>query len=225
MRRALVAFAVVVAAGSAAVAIHLASTTGDRAFSLGVLSSGVAEDLRGGQTACQRRIDVPETGGFSQVSAILGTHQRPGPRLRADVVRGGRVIASGTLPAGYPDLTNADLRKRMHVRPFVAGGQTVDICFTDEGHAPLAFFGGAYAAPPRTYAEVGGKRSGSDLDLIFYCGCGRSELSHFSQELRNASLFKFAGAGLWLAILWMVVVVLGLPVLLALSLTKRAQGR
>lgn len=221
-------FLAMLAAGMVTLLVYLATTEADQSFTLGVISTGVAVDLPGGQRVCQRFVDVPETGTFQDVRIIIGTHFRPrGPRVPVVVTKGdpsGEVMARGVLPGGYPDIYEEETHT-IHLDHEIVGGEVISLCFTNTGTKPLAFFGGPQAAPRGTFLETGGPESKNDLDLVFSCGCDRSKLSRLGDELENASLFKYDFGGPWASWLWLIAVVAVVPALLALAAGRAARAR
>jgi len=211
MRRAALVAAPLVAL--AVVFLVLASSQRQRAFSLGVASDRVAARVRPGLRLCQRGVTVPGTGAFRDVQIVVGTYHRPGPRLDLVVERDGRRLSGGVLPGGYPDI-DKQLTHLIRLDHEVGGDQVVDVCLTNHGHDPVAFFGAQGSAVPLTYAQVNTRVLYDDVDLIFSCMCRRSGLERLPAVVENASLFKLERVGAWL--LWTLLVLTLVVVPLAL---------
>jgi hypothetical protein len=184
------------------------------AFTLGVLPATVAAELDPGETACQTPVNVPTE--FDGVRFQVGTYRRPGPPLSV-VIRSasGRPLAGGRLPAGYPDVS----------QPVVAVGpvrasQRVKVCLRNRGRRRLALYGNLGVAAPVSEARIGSRALNTDLTLVFERAKPRSTLSLLPDVFDRASLFRPGWVGAWTFWLLTVVLLVGIPVLLALALAR-----
>src|SRR5690242_5107496 len=104
MRRASTLLAVLCAVAVAAVVVTGLLQRSSLAFTLGVAPSVPAAEPVNGRAVCQSPIAVPAAGAFDRIRLEVDPRGRPGPALEAQVrdrAAGGRVIARGTLAAGY----------------------------------------------------------------------------------------------------------------------------
>lgn len=183
------------------------------AFTLGVYPGLVAVVLDPGQSACQTPVVVPDRSAFDGVEVQLGTFGRPGPAMAVDVRDAAtqRVVARGTLPAGYPDVA----RQRTHVVRVgqVAAGRRVAVCLTNRGARKVAIYGNGDAASRTSTALHDGRPTGVDLALVFHRS-PRSVLAVLGDAAARASLFKFGWMGAWTFWLLGLLVLLAVPALL-----------
>src|SRR4051794_28861913 len=105
MRRARAVVLGFVVGGVVAMALVALLQRTSLAFTLGVAPAIPALPLRAGDQACQRPIEVPDDARFDRVSVAVGTYHRAGsPLLVAVRSRDGRMLATGRLAGGYPDV-------------------------------------------------------------------------------------------------------------------------
>src|SRR3954468_4841016 len=106
MRRPAVLAAVLCAAAVVAALAVGALQRNSLAFTLGVNPAAGEVILFPGQHACQTPIDVPAGGAFDRVVVQLGSFHRKGPAVAVAVRDPAtqRLLAHGTVPAGYPDV-------------------------------------------------------------------------------------------------------------------------
>jgi hypothetical protein len=185
----------------------------DLSFTLGVAPALPVLPLEPGQEACQRTILVPPGASFDRVAFKLGTYGRPGPEVAVQVrdADSGRLLARGTLPAGYPDLQ----RQPEHVVKVdeVPENSTIAVCLRNEGSAKVAVFGNPDAASLPTTAEIDDEGAGVDLALRFERS-SRSFVSQVGSIAERASLFKVSWFGAWTFWLLGLLVLIAVPVLL-----------
>lgn len=193
------------------------------AFTLGVGASAPVAVAPAGATVCQGQVVVPRDGGFSALRFSAGTHGLPGPALAVSVRepgRAGAVIARGALPAGYGDI-GAEPEQRVELKPAVAGGRTVAVCWRNRGAGALALFG-------RADAGVGGLTGARGRPIpgtarVIFERPGRSLLSQWPQVARRSAVFRAGWAGPWLSWALLVAVLAGVPALLAVALGRATE--
>jgi hypothetical protein len=186
------------------------------AFTLGVTDAGPLVKLGPGETACQRPISVPAGGAFDRIAFTLGTYRRPGPPVEVTVRdAGGRVVASGHVAGGYPDIT-AQPRHTVAVN-HVRGGDGLSVCLTNRGERAVAIYGNADAASRTSTAYLGSRPLGVDMNLVFEQK-PRSLAALMPRMLDRASLFRAPVVGAWLYVVLGALLVLAVPALLVAAL-------
>lgn len=186
------------------------------AFSLGVPSNAGTADLRpGGRELCQTPIQVPDYGGFDRMTVALGTYFRPrGPQVDVrirDLDAGRRVISSGRIAEGYPDIAEAG-RRRVVLDP-VPGGGRIAVCLANRGRIRVAVFGSGGGAT-ESVARRGGRDLDADLDLRFFRSEPRSLASLAPVVVDRTVRFRPGWVGPWTYWALALVVVLAVPALL-----------
>jgi hypothetical protein len=216
MRRAAVAFGLVFAAGVVALAVAGLTRGSDLVYSPGALASTPVAQLGTGDRACEGRYRVPSGEPFDRVAFSLGTNGSPGAPIRVEVLDGGRAVATGRLPGGYPDATRHVVRVGR-----VETGAPLQICLVQEGGPRVIVYGQADFAAPSTTATLNGKPIGADMAITLHTR-ERSLLALLPDMAARAARFR---AG-WItpvvyAILGLLVLV-GAPLLLARGLARAA---
>jgi hypothetical protein len=208
MRRALVVVIVLLLAG-----LVLESALDDRevAFNVGLPAVRVAVQLDRGERTCRRGVDVP--AGFERVGLVVGTFRRAGPALRVAVAddRSGRLLAGGEVPAGYPDNSSVDAPVGV-----VAAGARVRVCVENAGPGPVALFGSPPDTPPY---DLDDPELQARPAFVFLREPPPSMLSLVPVAFERSALFKFGGAGPWLAWLLLAVVAVAVPLALVRALS------
>lgn len=210
-----IAFLATACVGGLALVLVGARDERELAFTLGVVPGLVAAELGPGDSVCQAPVNVP--ADFTGVRFQVGTYRRPGPPLTVAVrsVESGRRLASGRLPAGYPDVS----QPVVGVGP-VRGSQRVEICVSNAGRRRAALYGNSTVAAPGTEARIGSRQLGNDLTLIFERGEPRSMLSLLPDVFERASVFRPGWVGTWTFWLLAGLLLAGVPLLLALALAR-----
>lgn len=171
--------------GVVALAVVAVTRRTPDAFSFNAPRSTPAVELRGGQVACQDPVNVPVGGAFDRVRVQLATYGRPGPELRLRVhAADGRVLATHTVPAGYPERTDIaiPLGRRLD-------GRGYRVCFENRGRRRVAIWGTGGAAVPDSAVRVDGLEVPFDLALRFERE-DHSLASVTGDVLRRATLFR-----------------------------------
>jgi hypothetical protein len=227
MRRAVVALALVVAAGVAALALVATGERRSLAFTLGVSPSAVAATLAPGQEACQQPVLVEAP--FDVVELPLAQRSAPAPRLQVDVraPEDGAPLARGTLPAGRAQTVRAAdgtpaAGARVRVGR-VPAGITVAICVRNRGAAPIGLSGGPDAAARGSTALLDGQPTGNDLALVLRTKRPRSTLALLPDVLARAALFRAGWIRAWLYWALLAALLLAVPALLAVALRAAAE--
>jgi hypothetical protein len=186
----------------------------DLAFTLGVPDNAPVGELNRSQVACQRPVAIPDSAAeFDRMSVKLGTYGKPGPPVEAVIRSGARQVARARLAGGYADNTR---------QTFAFGRVTergaMSVCLRNLGPGRVAIYGAADAAARDSTATLGDKPLGADLDLVFERSHSRSIASLIPAMLDRAALFRASWIGPWLYVLLGLLVLLGIPALLALAL-------
>jgi hypothetical protein len=225
MRKAILLLVALGVAGVLVLLVMGATSERREAFTLGVTAAGAVAELDGGEEVCQGPIRVPDSSAhFDAVRLVLGTYRKPGPAVDVTLEpeRGGAPLARAHVDAGYPDITG----KPSHVldvgefdsdRPF-------RVCVRNAGPGKLGVYGNGDAASRTSTAEIDGKPAGVDLTISFERSEPRSSLSLLGATLSRASLWHTSWAGTWTMVLLALVVVAGVPALLAFALRRTADG-
>jgi len=218
-RRAVVGFVAVLAVGLIAV-VAVGLTHGSTlVYSLGASAAGPAVVPQPGSVACQTPISVPDGAAFDRVGFTLTTYEQPGPELVVDVrsVDGGRRLASGTLPAGYRDgPAVVDVGR-------VATRAPIEVCIRNRGAVPVAVYGQATIASPRTNATLDGKRLTADMAITLNRE-QRSFIALLPTMAERASVFRAGWVGPFTYLVLALLVVVGAPVLLVRGIAAAARA-
>jgi hypothetical protein len=213
MRKGPIAFLAVVVVGVIGLVVVQLSQSTKLAFTLGAAPQAGLAKMKRGQTICQRSINVPPDAGFDRIALQVGTNHRPGPQLDV-VVRGpdGRRLATGTLPAGYPDVPEHG-GYRVVKTAAVAGDQPIDVCVTNHGRHSVALYGSGALANRNSDATLDGKPTQYDVALVFQ-DARRSRAGQIGHAFARASLFRPGFVGTWTYWLLGLLLVLAVPALL-----------
>jgi hypothetical protein len=204
----------------AAVAGLAATAAGERtdlAFTLGVVTTQVATDLRPGQQACQAPIDV--RAAFGSVRVMTGTFFRPAPPFDMTITD-----ARTGAELGRARIAPTSMQISTHVVrvPPVTAGREIAVCFRNAGRTVAGIYGGAGA--PGSDAALEGRPVRPDLALVFLRERSISALSLLPEMFRRAALFHPGWVGAWtfwlLGGLFLVLV----PALLAWAVAASARG-
>jgi hypothetical protein len=209
-------------AGLLALAAVVLTQKDHLAFTLGVPASGPVTSLQSGQTVCQGPISIPDDAArFDRVVVYPSSGSRRGQPLDVTIVRaaGGAAIASGRIAGGYPPMqaSAAELGR-------VTTGAPFDVCIRDAGPGGVELYGAADGSSRTSSASVAGKGIGVDVAVVFERDHSRSIASLVPAMLDRASLFRASWIGAWVYVLLGLVVILGIPALLALALRDAADG-
>ncbi len=212
--------AVVVAIVAVAVAALIAVAGGDKrdlAFATDISPSQLGAVVQPGATACERRVHVD--GRFDVLRLAVATIP-PAPEAAIAITRsgGGRVLATGRIPAGFTTsrrLAYPATRLSRAVDP----GRYVDICIGVRGRSPL-FIAGHSATPAHAVllAHGGEKRLRTDLHFDFITTRPRSALSQLPALFHRAALFRAGPVGAWTYWALLAIVLLAVPALLVRAL-------
>lgn len=186
MRRVASVFLVTVLAGVVAFVLLGLLRQSDDAFTLSVPPHGVAAEIPGGSTFCQREIAVPVGGAFDGGRLPIGTEGRPGPRLRVVLEDArGRTIARTTIPGGYADNSSPSFR----FDRTIDRGRGLRLCVTNEGDQPIFPYGSGGDPNPTTSFTLDGTLQPVDVALVFERPT-RSTLASAGDILSRAALFR-----------------------------------
>ena len=188
-------------------------------YSLGVSAAGPAVVPQPGSVACQTPISVPDGAAFDRVGFTLTTYEQPGPELLVEVrtVDGGRRLASGTLPEGYRDGAKVIEVGRVATRA------PIEVCLRNRGAVPVAVYGQATIASPRTHATLDGETHTADMAITLNRE-QRSFLALLPTMAERASVFRAGWVGPFTYLVLAVLVVIGVPLLLVRGIGAAAQA-
>jgi len=214
MRRAgAIALLVTAAAGLALLGLVGASDKRDLAFTLGVVPTIPATELRPGAAVCQAPIAVPDA--FSGV-----TVRADGQPLVVSVIGipSGRVLGSGHVPVGptRPSDRTASVGE-------IGAAQKIGVCVRNAGIRRAAVYGNTLAAAPLSGAAIGHRQLQTDVALVFRDD-RRSMLAWLPRVFERASVFRPGFAGAWLFWVLALAVLTGVPLLLARALRDAARA-
>jgi hypothetical protein len=206
----------VIGAGLLGLAVFTFAQGRTLAFTLGVPKGAPVAPLRPNDVVCQGPLAVPDdAAAFDGVAFQTGTYRRPGPPLEVTVepATGGRPIARGALAAGYRDVSVSSVEVG-----HVATRSPIRVCVRNRGVVPAGIYGAADAASRTSTASLNGQPLNADVSLVFEREHARSLASLVPAMLDRAALFRASWLGGWAYALLALVVVLGIPALLALAL-------
>jgi hypothetical protein len=208
-----IALIATVVVGLVALAGVAARDKRDLAFTIGVVPTIPAAKLNPGATVCQSAITVPDS--FTRVRLRAGTTAGPGQPLDLNVreVGSNRTLAHGRLPGGYPDPTEQSARVGR-----VAAGKRIAVCIRNVGRRNALVYGNAAGAAPPSQASLHGRTLDTDLTLVFLGDSRRSMLTQLPDLFQRASVFRPGWVGPWTFWVLAVLVVAGVPLLLARAL-------
>lgn len=213
----------VLAAGVIALVVSALTRDTTRAFTLGVSASSPIAPLKPRATVCQTPIDVAAGAGFDIVTMRIGTFGRPGSPLVVGVVdTSGRVVASGRIPGGYPDITQEPVER-------VRLDRTVDapriaVCVRNTGTRKVVLYGSVDYAARSSTAYLDRRPLHNDITLEF----GREPRSMASlvpRMLARASLFRFSWLGPWAYVVLAALLLVAAPLLLLRAITTAGAAR
>lgn len=214
MRRlGLLTFLALALAAGVGLALEAAADERDLAFTLGLVPFQVAAKISPGQEACQVPLVVEER--FAAIRFQVTGSRWPGGSVAASVrtVPEGRVLARGRVRgATRNDEPTVTLDREVREDARVA------VCLRNTGPRRLTLHGRAGAAKLGSRVEVDGAPKRADLTLVFLRAEPRSALSLVPEMFRRAALFRPAWVGPWTFWLLLVVVLCGVPALLAAAL-------
>jgi hypothetical protein len=184
-----------------------------QAFTLGVNPAIPAIELQPREAGCQGPITVPPGADFDRVGFFLGTYFGTGPEVEVQVrsLPAHRVLARGTLPAGYPDLNDAG--EHVVRVGHVPTDSRVEVCIVDLGAKHVAVYGNSDAAALNQAVTVDGRPTNRDITLRFHRPA-RSMASLWDDMASRAALFKPAWTGAWTFWLLGLLVLVAVPALL-----------
>jgi hypothetical protein len=215
-RRAVAAFAVVLALGVAFLVWRAASTDSTVAFRVGPGPTPVATIVPPRAEVCQTPIEV--LADTRAVELWVRT-SHPGAPL-AVMVRDlrGRPLGRDrvTVGPGHPAPVQASFAR-------IREGTSIALCVRNLGAAPVAASGGQQE--PDAGTLMAGQRRGSDLTLVFLRERPRSDLGLVPTMFRRAALFRFGWVGAWTFWVLAALVLLVVPALCAFALARAARDQ
>lgn len=221
MRRATLAFSVAMAIGLVAIAIFGLTRSSSLVYSLGVNPALAAVELTKGDRACQAPIRIPDGNAFDRVGVRVGTFFKPGPALRVEVIddRSGSRLATGRLPAGYPDVGEAGEQLVPVGRVQTTAPLRVCVVNEDAGHA--AIYGQVGVASPITSATLNEEPYPNDMALNLH-GQDKSLLALLPDIADRAARFRAGWVSPLVYLVLALALVAGVPVLLARGIARAA---
>ena len=221
MRRGMLAFAAVFAAGLVLLIVLGVTRKSDLVYSTGAQVSTPVAILQDGDRACQEPYLLPSGSSFDRVAFSTTTYGRRGAPLRVEVidVDSRRRLASGTLDAGYPDYAQAPQHIVRVGR--VATSRPLRVCFVSTGGPRVGLLGQPGFVSPHTHVTFNGRPSAVALAVTLRTE-PRSLLALIPDMFERAARFR---AG-WVtpAAYWVlgVLLLVAAPVLLARGIARAA---
>lgn len=209
-------FLVVFALGLVALAAVGLTQNSSRVYTLGVKPALPAATVKPGDRVCQGPVRLPSGVAFERVGFIPATFGEPGPELRVDVLDGSRRLGSGTLVAGYHDVTPSLTEQLVSVGR-IESPAPLTLCVTNEGEAPVAPMGQVGVASPSTSGTLNGKPIPTDVTFDLH-GPDRSLLAHLPKIADRASVFRAGWVTPGVYLVLAVLVLIGGPLLVARAL-------
>jgi hypothetical protein len=216
MRRPAAVFIAVVAIAVLVLAIVALTDREDEAFTIGVQPAAVVAELTPGVRACQDGIDVPTS--FSAIELQVGTYRKQGKPLAVTVHRAngsGPVLARGSLPGGYPDVS----RPRVEVDPAVGSEKRIAVCVEERVAGRTALYGNVGVAAPNSALSVNNRELDADLTLVFH-DSERPLAAELPDTFERAAVFKASWVGPWAFWLLALAVLVLVPGALVLALRQ-----
>ena len=210
------AFAVVLLAGLAALAVFGFTRGSGLVYSPGVSPQLAVTELPRGARGCQGPLRSPDGAAFDRIAFTVGTAGAPGPPLRVEVVdaAGGRTLGAGSLAGGYPGATEQVVRIGE-----VRTGDPVSVCLIPG--ADVAVFGQAGAASSHTTATVDGADSGVDFAFVLR-SAERSLIASAPDIADRAALFRAGWISPVVYLVLALAVIVVAPLLLARGFARAA---
>jgi hypothetical protein len=207
-------FVAIVVAGFVGLLATAATDERDLAFTLGVRPTQVAAVVPSQESACQAPIYVSTETDSARLQ--VGTFGRPGAPLRISArnAQDGALVSAGNVHGGYGDGSAVRAPARL------PEGTRVSVCVQNRGTRRVALYGGPDQAARTSALRLAGRPTGTDMTLVLERKEPRSIASMLPEMVDRAVLFK----GGWLSsgLLWSiaVLVMVGVPALLAVALSR-----
>ena len=184
------------------------------AFTIGVVPSAPAAELKSGETVCQSPISVPQS--FDRVSLQAGAPGSLGQPLRVSVLSadGNRRLGRGAVPGGY-----FGPAEQATTVGEIAAGQKISVCVRNAGARKVALYGNTGSAALPSAAVQKRRALDTDIALVFLNRERHSMLSLVPEVFERASLFRPGWVGPWLFWALSAAALLGVPLLLARALS------
>lgn len=218
-RRALLAFAGVLAVGLLALVAAAGLEHRSGAFTLGVVPSAGIAKLGSDHELCQRPIEVVES--FQRVWLQVGSYGQPGQPFLLDVrdANSAKSIARARVEGGYGDNEAVTVR----LPRAVPEGTRVAVCVRNVGHRPIAPYGNSGLANRASAAYRDGHRIAGDVGFVFLRAEPATVLGLVPSIVERATLFH----GPWASTTayWLLLVVLLVAPASLLALAIRAALR
>jgi hypothetical protein len=221
MRRAVLGFAIALAAGFVAlVAVGLAQGS-SLVYSDGVNPALPAAELRRGDRACQTPLRTPRDIAFDRVGFLVDSHGKPGPAMRVEVYAADtrRHLGTGRLQGGYPDLA----LDKEHIVPVgrIHTDSPLRVCVINEGPRRTAIVGQAGIASPPTSGVLNGTRMETDVTINLHRD-ESSLLALLPDMAERAARFRAGWVTPVVYLLLALAIVVGAPLLLARGIARAA---
>ena len=208
MSRPLLVFGAVFAAGVIALFVFAVVERRDQAFTLGVVPASALE-AHGGQTICQRPIDV--SADFQRVRLYLLPRERASVQVRDAATS--RTLASGAGRADEQGAFTVALDRE------VPEGSRIALCLP----GPITVGGNAPLAARSSSARLDGRSMDADVAVVFLRQDSASLLQLTGNVLERASLFHGSWVRPWVMGLLALLLLTAFPLLLGVALRESSR--
>jgi hypothetical protein len=188
--RGLLAFALLIVTGVAALLVAGSADKPARAFTLEVPNVGSVGSIGPGQQACEAPVQAPAAFGAVAGWGLAG----PAATTLALTVRdaaGGQLLAHGTAP-----LARSDPQFETRLSTPVPAGRRLRVCIRNSAGPPVVLLGSA-PSTPGLKLSLAGRPSSLAFSLVMLRPHPRSLLTGLPQVFDRAALFRPAGVGPW----------------------------
>ncbi len=224
---AVAALLIVVVAGFVLLLVRAGERSGGEQFSNAVVVTGFGDDLRRGAELCSG--PIARTGAIDRVHFSLATPALD-PRRATPTRLGVRLLdergatLAGPVPVGY--VPGDVAREYADARfPELPAGDPIRVCVENAGAGVVRLWSG-YANEGRAGStELDGRAAGSQPELFFYDDPVPSLLGRLPDVFERAAIWRSDALGTWTTWALALLVVLGIPALLAFALWRAAGSR
>lgn len=224
---AVAALLIVVLAGFVLLLVRAGQRSGGEQFSNAVVVTGFGDDLRRGRELCSgpiARIGAIDRVRFSLATPALDPRRQTPTRLRVRLLDADGATLAG--PVGVSYVPGDVAREYADARfPQLPAGAPIRVCVENAGGGIVRLWSG-YANEERAgRTELDGRAAGSQPELFFYDDPVPSLLGRLPDIFERAAIWRSDALGTWTTWALALLVVLGVPALLAFALWRAAGSR
>jgi hypothetical protein len=221
MRRAVLGFAIALAAGLVALGAVGVSRGSSLVYSDGVNPAIAVAVLDRGDRVCQAPLRPPRGSTFDRVGFLVASSGKPGPAMRVEVYRADtrRHLGTGRLEGGYPDLA----LEKEHLVPVgrIHTDAPLRVCVISEGPRRTAIVGQAGIASPSTSGTLNGTKMETDVTINLHRD-ESSLLALLPDMAERAARFRAGWVTPVVYLLLAFAIVVAAPLLLARGIGRAA---